>query len=195
MQRLPCRTEFFERSHGMVSQCSTRRQRVYGHLTLAAHSSQVLQQHWGSQSLKGTSWEDGALRRATDTPGLRLDVSRTCNDQLSLRCRTSLTIPWPRKNQSEILTLSWKLNVWMQPKELFVLSRWIQSDRSKHSTDRKNSRSGIQKNPKMALSLRTQKKPFTQSSQPANDGKVTQKLAQRPCERIAKRPEQLFGHN
>ena len=83
----------------------------------------------------------------------------------------------------------------MQPKEPSVSSFWIQSDRSKHSTDKKNSLSGIQKNPKMTSSLRTQKKPFTQYSKPARDGKATQKLAQRPWERIPKKPELFFGHN
>ena len=53
MQRLPCRTEFFACLPGMLSQFSTLRQRVFGHLTPAAHSSQVLQQLWGSQSPRG----------------------------------------------------------------------------------------------------------------------------------------------
>ena len=195
MQRLPCRTEFFACLPGMVSQFSTLRQRVFGHLIPAAHSSQALQQLWGSLSPRGTSWEDGVLRRATDTPGLRFDVSQTCNVQSSLRCKVRLWILLQKTNRSVILTLSWNLKAWMHLKELSVSSLWILSSCSKRLTARKNSQSRLQTNPKMASFLKTQKKPFTQSSQPANDAKVTQKLAQRLWERIPKKPEQPFGHN
>ena len=46
----------------------------------------------GSPSPRGISWEDGVLRRATGTPGLRFDVSQTCNVQSSLRCKVRLWI-------------------------------------------------------------------------------------------------------
>ena len=151
MQRLPCRIEFFACLPGMVSHFSTLRQRVFGHLIPAAHSSQALQQLWGSLSPRGTSWEDGVLRRAT---------------QSSLPCKIRLWILLQKTNRSVILKLPWNLKARMHLKKLSVSSLW-----TPHA--------------KMASFLKTQKQPFTQSSQPA----------QRLWERIPKKPEQPFGHN
>ena len=137
------------------------------------------------------------LRRATDTLELLFHVSQICNDQSSVRCKVSRVILLPKSNQSVTLTLSRNRKTWMQHKELSVSSHWVQLNWTNHSTDSKNSLSGIQKNPKTTTSRMTLKKLFLQFRQQANDRKATRRKGKTQLlwERIPKKPEQPFDPN
>ena len=108
----------------MVSQFSTFRQLGFGRHTRAAHSPQVPQQHWDFQSLKGLFfWGGGWYAQASDRYA-RIAIRRTTNMQRSVitAWQSQSDDPLAEEESTEILTLSWKLKVWMQPKELSVSS-------------------------------------------------------------------------